>query len=361
MRQLLATSILLIAILSLISCKDSSSPTSNTAWINTPNEGYVWYRYWTLSLQYTGDTPESVVFYVDNGTYSTDTEAPFTFEWDLEDFEYGPHRIEAKVYFPDDEIYDTDDISIRYMPMPFKPELLENYDGYTKRDEHGNLIGEVDSRDWQLWDLNTELTREATIGGVELRAEGRKVYIDWNTVFEDNHTGFYLYRATDPDAMNEDHAIQINQYAITGTPGDDGIVYYSWIDSLNIEYMTYYYWLDAVDQQGVSEVSGPWACTVSEDIEWITSISSPYPNPTTDESSCYFTLSEESEMTVMIVDRDGDILDIIMNAETLPAGANSFTWNCSDFSYGLYRCAYYIKNESNESIGYGDIVHGISN
>ncbi len=361
MRLFVAAILLAIVALFCISCEDSSSPDPNSAWITEVENGYVWGDSTTIKLAYSGETPVSVVFFVDNGIQCTDTEAPFAFTWHVNEFTFGQHFLQAKVFYADDAIYETEDFSVRYMPFTFSASLIEDFDGYTRRDESGNLVGDIDMRDWRLRDPNTETTREVVFGDVELNPQGRKVYINWNTAYEYENEGFFLHRGRHTNDWAMGNTIQINAYLITGTEGDGSTVEYSYVDSLNIEYMTYHYWFEAVDRQGESEVFGWYSCTVQEEVEWETKINPVYPNPAEDETVCNFTLEKPGKVSAIIIDKDADILAVIMLPVTFPAGENSFTWNCADFDYGFYRCVYHIENDDIELVGYGDIVHGIRN
>ncbi len=353
--------VILIAIVALafVSCEESSSPDSNSAWITQIENGFVWGDSVNIALGFSGDTPESVVFFIDNVGQPTDLEAPFEFGWNMQEIEFGKHFVQAKVIYPDGGVFETPEYSIRFMPFTFEARLLSDFDGYTRRDESGNLIGDVDTRDWQLWEPFAAPTREVVFGGVELCSQGRKVYIDWDTRYEYENQGFFLHRGLDANAWISHRTIQLTPYLITGTAGNDTTVEYSYVDSLNIEYLTYYYWLEAIDQQSESDVFGPYSCTVSEEVEWETKMNSVYPNPVESEAECNFTLELPSRVSAIVVDEEGDILSLILLDVALPPGENSFTWNCESTDYGFYRCVYHIENADTELIGYGDIVHGI--
>ncbi len=344
--------------LSLVSCESSTSSDPLSAKIVIPGDEYVWGDSLLVSISSSGGTVASAVFFVDGSSELFDEEAPFEFWWDLKDFDYGSHTLQAKVFFSDDKFLETDNRIVVHMPFPFYDEFLADFDGITERDANGNLVGEVDQSDWKLTELSQTDSRETFVLSLNIGASDRKVYLNWRTAYEYNHDGFYLLRGTSEDAYEQDRAIQLNPYPLTGEWNEDEYTYYEFVDSLNIEYLTYYYWLEAIDPVSENEVFGPWSITVEEDQQWSSQFNPPYPNPAQQSTTCHFSLEKECLLSVILIDDEATIIGEVMSEASLSAGEHSFSLDCSEMDVGLFRCVYYISDNETEWIGYGDIRHG---
>ncbi len=85
---------------------------------------------------------------------------------------------------------------------------------------------------------------------------------------------------------------------------------------------------------------------------------SAYPNPT--DSSTYFRVNvpQECEISVWIIDENGDCKAVIAEKEILEEGIYQFELNLTNFSSGLYRCLYYLETNEQEYWCWGDVLKG---
>jgi hypothetical protein len=76
-----------------------------------------------------------------------------------------------------------------------------------------------------------------------------------------------------------------------------------------------------------------------------------YPNPCKGTCTIPFTLSQSSEISIVIVDKNAELIDVIFN-EWAPAGQHIINWKAPENTHKLYRC---IFHESNINHWTGDI------
>ncbi|MEA3336584.1 MAG: hypothetical protein U9R25_11785 [Chloroflexota bacterium] len=84
------------------------------------------------------------------------------------------------------------------------------------------------------------------------------VLIEWETVSEWDHQGFYLYRSESPAAPAAFLA-----YLPAQTPGGTAGAHYRWVDDEVHPGKTYYYWLEDIALSGITTLHGPVSVTMS--------------------------------------------------------------------------------------------------
>jgi hypothetical protein len=85
---------------------------------------------------------------------------------------------------------------------------------------------------------------------------------------------------------------------------------------------------------------------------------SAYPNPTDSSATFRINAPQVCEISVWIIDENGDCKTVITEKEILEEGIYQFELNLENFASGLYRCLYYLEIENLTYWGWGDILKG---
>ncbi|MCD4829258.1 MAG: hypothetical protein K8R90_07540 [Candidatus Cloacimonetes bacterium] len=301
-------------------------------------------------------------FYLDEALVATDWEAPFEWMWQVQECELGQHAIDAHIYTEEGSVVNADTWLPKHTPVPFFDFYLQNWDGITARDENGNLTGEVDPRDWLLHSFDAPGERDAWVFNLWVSSYDREVTVHWSTMYEADNQGFHVWRGESVDAIDTGQAIRLTaNHIIPGAGDSQEQQNYTWFDDFRVEYCTYFYWVEAIDNEGAGEMFGPVEHSVSpwsEDLE--DQLFPAWPNPAVDLVHLGFELTtSDLDVTVMTVNQQGDILDVLLLGEPLTYGRHSLLWNSSAYTHQLLRVLYYFAGgDSQPDIqfwGYGDV------
>ena len=323
--------------------------------ITEPEEGFVWDDTIEIKVNATdNDGIDRVVIFIDSIFVSEDYNEPYSYQWITTDYLYGKHYIEAKAYDNNGNTSNTG-IFVTLSPCPVFEEDLQNFQGITETDSDGNLTGNIDPDDWHFEPDTLCLKINAKNDSLPVKlssftatAGNCIVILEWTTQSETDNQGFNVFRAT-TDNLNS--AYKINLSIIPGHGTTTEPHYYTFEDDTVMNGVTYYYWLEQVDYSGASIFHGPVSATPHLPVPDSYSFGPAYPNPCESGCSIPFVLPESSEIIIIIIDEDGELIEILVKAY-MSAGYHNIVWNTLE-NNKLYRC---IFHQSDSNHWHGDIL-----
>ncbi len=115
-------------------------------------EHFVWGDVIEISLELDdedieSDDIESVLFYIDNEMMTNDMVYPFSYQWGAEQYQYGSHRIDAKIQMWNRELHVISE-DVNLMPCMITENDIDDFKNITETDIQGNIIGSTDNDDW---------------------------------------------------------------------------------------------------------------------------------------------------------------------------------------------------------------------
>jgi hypothetical protein len=354
-------SLLWVMVLVLTACGDDDGGKKSSAPVLTVSTGdFVWGDSVNISVSVDEEPlPDRVVFYINNTMMGSDAQYPYTFSWDISELSNGSaHVLYARAYSNGTDYIQTESKTVHRTPFPFNPEYIANFDGITTRDANGIYGSETDSRDWQLFTLDSsQNSRFAGVTDVTFYNIEHKVYVNWSTTSELSNAGFRVWRSTLPGTDGFATAIRLNNTDIPGAGTSGNTLGYTYIDSLRIEYdTTYYYWIQSVAENGEIELFGDYSYRVVAGNNSETKFEPVYPNPVTDGSILLYSLSEPATVSVALFDEDFRHFRVLENGVFHQAASEyRLTISRSGLPNGLCRCIYYIETGNCDYWGYGDI------
>lgn len=359
---------------------DSSSGPDREVIVVIPTGDYIWGDAVTISAQVSGFSGiDRVAFYANNNLIQSDTESPYQCQLQNESYEPGQRlNIHAVLIDEQNEAYTSDTVPVQYMPFPFHSEMLDDFDGITERDLNGNLVGQVDARDWVIRSLTPDRIhpgdreqRAFGIHSVHFSNTGDTIRIDWTTSYESGNDGFHLHRGLTGSAMDDGDAINLTAGGIIpGAGTSDLLNEYTWLDRYRVDFFSeYFYWLEAVDNQPSPTVHflGSYTPTPS-DPQYENALISAYPNPALESCRFAFSLNQASVVYLMVVREDSSVADVTFRSdqgavmdylEGSPILAPDYyivEWDTTFLENALYRVIVFIETTPVSWWGYGDIL-----
>jgi hypothetical protein len=178
------------------------------------------------------------------------------------------------------------------------------------------------------------------------------ITLQWSTESETDMYGFNIFRSDDANIAN---AVQINSNIIPGT-NTSTTHNYNYSDTNIQASNSYWYWLQLVSLSGEMNFWGPVMVPIDspEVIPEENSLNYAYPNPTNGDCILPLSLKQSSHVTILIVNRQGDIIKTLVNTN-YDAGVHHFLLNMSDIPVGVYRAFYWIEQNGHSYYAYGDV------
>jgi hypothetical protein len=141
----------------------------------------------------------------------------------------------------------------------------------------------------------------------EVVARENAVAVAWETVFESDHLGFYIYRARAGSARFE----RLSDQLIRGAR--EGQRYYEFVDRSVVPGEAYAYRLVAVDVHGGTQTLGLGSVTVDRVLPAALILHQNRPNPFNPSTSIAFELPEPARVTLRIYDVRGSLVRTLVD------------------------------------------------
>jgi len=183
---------------------------------------------------------------------------------------------------------------------------------------------------WTITDIDQSLPVVLSSFTAQL-LDNDMIRIFWVTQSESALSGFYILR---------NHTNEVNQSLrispLVPATNLSQSSSYSYLDDYNlIPGFTYYYWLESVDLSGEIGLFGPVAIQYGTDpgdnppTPTITQLMTPFPNPFNPSVSIPFDLSQDTPVTLSIVNLKGQVVRRLFDGDLL-AGKHVITWDGLD-------------------------------
>ncbi len=165
-----------------------------------------------------------------------------------------------------------------------------------------------------------------TMNAFDYEADFGKVTLNWVTESEINNQGFNVYRATSADPENWQ---PINGSLIEGAGNSSTQNEYSYVDNTVAAGATYYYRLESVSLNGELEVFDNLTLTVDVPVPTEYALFNNYPNPFNPTTNIKFQLPEEADVTLLIYNMQGQLVNKLVSNARYSAGEHVVTWDAT--------------------------------
>lgn len=150
------------------------------------------------------------------------------------------------------------------------------------------------------------------------------VTINWTTGSEIDNLGFNLYRSV----KDEEDWFLLNEYLISGQGNSVEETDYEFVDRNIVAGETYVYKLESVSIDGVIEVEN--IVEVSVPVPTAYALSNNYPNPFNPTTNLKFQLPDQSSVSMIIYDIQGQKVKELLQNQSYAAGEHVVQWDATD-------------------------------
>ncbi len=230
-----------------------------------------------------------------------------------------------------------------YVELPFDDMLLEQVD-FEASSEVILLVCRNDPFMQVIFESFTAVYDET---------EPHKVTVSWTTTSETWLSSFRLFRnhSNDPEQMEFVQFVQFVPATNTDQPHtysfDDGNM---WVGYTNT------YWLKLMDNLNQGYFYGPVSVAVGSPYVPQNTVYSVVPNPCDKEFWCAFGLQDSSNVSIVLLDANNNVVKEICHNESYTAQRHMRRVQVFDLPEGLYRIYYWIEQVSGPFYAYGDVL-----
>jgi hypothetical protein len=180
--------------------------------------------------------------------------------------------------------------------------------------------------------------------------EPRKVTVTWTTSSE---TGLSFYGLFMSISNNIDQSAFINEVPATNTNQTHTYtidVYYP------VQGFTNYFWLSLKDNMCQNYFYGPVSVAVGTPHVPANKVPYVVPNPCENEFWCVYELKESSQVSIVLLDSNNNIVKEICHNESMQAGSHLQKVQVFGLPSGLYRIYYWFEQDDGPYYAYGDVL-----